>query len=1242
MFRRYPYWGWLMLCVLLWSVNGYYFHTHRRETVPDRMAAAVNKDLRQREAEFQSLLENKELINRVFSDSLSLTDVQQISAMRFFLFAFEDSDLRFWNTNAIIPSFTNSTQDTSPILKNDKGVFVRKIIRYNESGKMLVILFPVLVTYPAENDYLKSQFVASEQIPVSTKVIPPNAVSAGAYPVTASNNDVVFYLLFNLQDIQKWVPDAIFLSLLIAALLASISWIHLMIIYLTRNKSSATGFTGTLLVILSLRIYLFAFGIPFHLDTLLFFSPRLYASSAYLSSFGDLFIDTLCVMWLVMFLTRHTGYKTNFKNLRQGSVRKALPFVLVSLMIAYLLLFVGIVRSLVLDSSISFDVSRFYSIDVYTIFGLLVICIITCISCIIIYLFNFQLRQLLPDKIKKYGLVALIGMLLLFVSGNYPDVFYWYLLGWLLLFLFLLDIPRLTMVSDLFEPQMIFWALFIGVFCTSILQYFNANKERESRKAFVEQRLAPHRDNVLEYTFDKSVAILERDSALKQFFYKPSAATRKVMDRRFDSLYLISAAGRYEATVHLFDQNGVALYNKDSADYYSLVYEKNESVPTTSPYLFYKESMPDKHSYISYITVYSDTINNKIGYVLIDLSPKKQAAETVYPELLLPATNKANPRDNEYSYAVYMNGRLTSQAGDYPFITYLRNDTLREQDFAFYNVNSTSELHYKLSDKRTIVVVHDHNSLLETITVFSYLFSIQVALAMIILLYQLYLSYFTRPTAPGKYVRLTLRKRIQYSMLAIVFVSFVLIGIVTIWFFTSRYRTSNSNSLQSAMQVARNSVQDYLNTAHAYENDTHFDSVTQSNDFRRFLTNIASGQKIDINLFDNDGNLFAASQDEIYQKGLIARVMRSDAFYQLNTAGKSIVIQNEKVAGLSYLSAYEPLRDEHGIALGYLNVPFFSSERDLNFQISNIVITLINVYAFIFLISSLITVSITRWVTGSFNVIIEQFARLNLQQNERITWPYNDEIGLLVSEYNKMVNKVEENAVLLAQSERETAWREMARQVAHEIKNPLTPMKLNIQYLQQAIKSDNPNIKELTLRVSESIIEQIDNLSYIASEFSNFAKMPEARPEELDLGELLQLATGLYRNVDNIQVSVSVPEEKICVYSDHSQLLRMLTNLLENAKQAIPADTAGTINVSLHATDDTATITIADNGHGISEEVAQRIFQPYFTTKSSGTGLGLAMTKKIIEFWKGEIWFESEEEKGTTFFVRLPVLRKHI
>lgn len=1240
MFRRYPYWGWLLLCLLLWSTTGYYFYTHKQETRPERMAQAVNDDLARRQTVFEGLWQNKDVMRRMFSDSLTLDEVKSITDMPFYIFAFENNYLTFWNTNNTIPARTDNVSPSPLLVNTEKGVFIQKSLQVGQD-RYVVVLFPILLSYPVENDYLKSHFPASGNIPASTKIIPANGRPGGSFPVYMGDSYPLFYLVFNIHDIQKWTPDIVFILLLGAAVLTSISWIHLMIIRLMRNRSSALGFLATLGVIVAIRAYLYTAGPPFYMDALLFFSPLLYASSSILPSFGDLFINTLCILWLVIFITRHTPYKTYAEHVKGRALRKALAVVIGAAVVLWLLFFTGIMRGLIIDSSISFDVSRFYSINIYTVLGLLVICTITGISCMIINVLNFQLRILLPRKLQKYALILILGIIVLFLTGHYNDVFYWCLIGWLVVFLILLDTPRLKLVSDLFEPQMLIWALFIGAFCTGIVQYFNVQKENEKRKAFVEQQLAPRRDDLLEFTFDKTAGNIEHDPLLKNFLNNPSPADRRTLNRHLDTLYVTATTSRYEATFYLFDNKGNPLFNKDSLSHTSLLRQKDEALPTGSPYLFYKESIPDRNAYISHIPIYSDTINNKIGFVVIDMNVKKQAATTVYPELLLPSSNKANRDETEYSYAVYVNGRLINQVTDHPFSTYLKVDTVAGQDYSFRSYGNISELQYRVSDKRTIVVVYSRTLWLETIGLFSYIFVIQVVLAFIILLYQVYLSYFASSNATEKYIKLTLRKRIQYAMLSIVSVSFFVIGIVTVWYFSSRYSDSNASRLQSAMQAARQSVQGYLNSARAYETPERFDSVTQSVSFRKFLAVIAGNQKVDINLFDNDGNLFAASEDEIYQKGLLSRIMRQDAYYQLQHTGKSIVIQNENIAGLSYLSAYEPMLDERGVALGFLNVPFFSSEKELSFQVSNIVVTLINVYAFIFLLSSLITVYITRWVTNSFNMVKDQFSRLNLQQNERIQWPHDDEIGLLVKEYNKMVNKVEENAALLAQSERETAWREMARQVAHEIKNPLTPMKLNIQYLQQAVRNDAPNIKELSARVCESIIEQIDNLSYIASEFSNFAKMPEARPEDIDLCELLDLATGLYRNEQDFTVSVAIPTEKIHVWADHSQMLRMLTNLLENAKQAIPEDRHGAINVSLSISGSMVTIAIADNGIGIKPEIAQRIFQPYFTTRSSGTGLGLAMTKKIIEFWKGEIWFESEEGRGTTFYISLPRYGAH-
>lgn len=1245
MLRRYPYWGWLLISLTLWCISAYHFHQHRESFLPERMGRAVNSELQRQENIFDEFIKDEDLVRRMFSDSLTQQETEQIVGYPFFVFAYEEDSLLAWNTNTIIAGDKDTLTDTALILRNEKGVFIERVIGIpdSNSSKRIVVLFPVVITYPLENDYLKSHFVASSYIPIQTQVIAKDKYVSGDYPIFMHENIPVCYLHFNPDDVQKWVPNWFFIALLISAVFTSLSWIQLMTMYLTRNKSSVTAFFITFFIIVLIRWLLYTYGLPFNLGTLTFFSPLLYASSKYLSSFGDLFINTLCVLWLAVFVARHTPYGKFCKKVKYKPTRYVLAVTLIAALLCYTYLFVTVIRSLVLDSSISFDVSHSYTVTRYTLLGLTVIGIITGISCLIIYLLNVQLEVLIKNKWYKYLLVLVTGIVLLLLTGiNFKAEnwqLYWALLGWLLLFLILLDIPRLTIIADLFAPRMIFWALFVCFFCTGILQYYNDIKEKKARVAYVEFRLSPNRDNEMESVFHSAADTIRFDKSLKNFFAKPSATNRKLINQRFDNKYLTGVINKYQSNVYLFDAKKRGLFNKDtSIDYPSLIYERDEAAPTSTPYLFYKESILDRRYYLAYIPVYSDTLNIQIGYVFIDLDLKKQATETVNRELLQPIANKENAEDNEYAYAIYVNDKLITQNDDYPFTTHLENDTLREQVPTFYKNHGNVELHYKGSDRRTTVVVHNRSKTIEIITLFSYLFGMEVMIAILILLYQVYLSYFANATS-GRLIRLTLRRRVHFSMLGIVLLSFIMIGFFTIKFFTWEYRSSNESKLQSAMKLAKQSVQDYLKRADAYEADNIFDSVIRTNNFKSYITTLAGAQKIDINIFDDKGILFSSSQDDIYEKGLLARIMRPDSYYELNTDGKAIVIQSERIARLSYLSAYEPLRDERGTTLGYINIPFFSSEKELNFQISNIVVTLINVYAFIFLLSSLITVIITRWITGSFNVIIQQFGQINLQQNERIKWPYDDEIGVLVSEYNKMVNKVEENAAMMAQSERESAWRDMARQVAHEIKNPLTPMKLNIQYLQQAIKNDHPDLKGLMNRVSDSIIEQIDNLSYIASEFSNFAKMPEAKPEELELGELLNKATELYLNEADIEVTINDNWQKMYVYSDRSQLLRVITNLLENAKQAIPAGRAGKIEVSLNCEENNAVISISDNGIGISEEAMKRIFQPYFTTKSSGTGLGLAMTKKIIEFWKGEIWFETKEDEGTTFYIRMPLLK---
>ena len=250
----------------------------------------------------------------------------------------------------------------------------------------------------------------------------------------------------------------------------------------------------------------------------------------------------------------------------------------------------------------------------------------------------------------------------------------------------------------------------------------------------------------------------------------------------------------------------------------------------------------------------------------------------------------------------------------------------------------------------------------------------------------------------------------------------------------------------------------------------------------------------------------------------------------------------------------------------------------------------------------------------------------------------DDEIGTLIDEYNRMIKKLEDSAELLAQSERDAAWREMAKQVAHEIKNPLTPMKLSIQYLTHAYQSNPQDIEPLLKRVSGTLIEQIDNLAQIATEFSSFAKMPRAKNSSFVINQLVNNVHELFSKGEaKADLSLSLPEEEFIIFADKNQLMRVLNNLIKNAVQAIPDNRKGVIKVSLFREDKIAIIKVSDNGSGIPNDMLDKVFVPNFTTKSSGTGIGLAISKNIIEAISGQIYFKTELGSGTDFYVELPI-----
>ncbi len=360
--------------------------------------------------------------------------------------------------------------------------------------------------------------------------------------------------------------------------------------------------------------------------------------------------------------------------------------------------------------------------------------------------------------------------------------------------------------------------------------------------------------------------------------------------------------------------------------------------------------------------------------------------------------------------------------------------------------------------------------------------------------------------------------------------------------------------------------------------------------------------------------------------------------FELNQFRKSEYIHEETIGNLRFLSAYVPFFNNEGNRIAFINLQHFGQQKGVEFQIKQFLESAINVAILLFALSVLFALFVSRWVTSPLRVLQESFSKVQLGAfNEPITYTANDEIGALVEDYNNKLNDLAETSQKLAKSERESAWREMAKQVAHEIKNPLTPMKLNLQQLQRVYDPSTPLPKEKITQITNSLIEQIDTLAKIANEFSNFAQLPKPVIEKIDLSTLLENVIVFFKQEEHHTIQLKIGAENPMINGDKDLLLRVFNNLISNAIQSIPTDRQGLIQLLVKRVDNNITIEIKDNGCGIPTTIQSSIFEPYFTTKSTGTGLGLAMCKQIMDQHHGNITFTTEENTGTTFYIFLPI-----
>lgn len=474
-------------------------------------------------------------------------------------------------------------------------------------------------------------------------------------------------------------------------------------------------------------------------------------------------------------------------------------------------------------------------------------------------------------------------------------------------------------------------------------------------------------------------------------------------------------------------------------------------------------------------------------------------------------------------------------------------------------------------------------------------------------------------------MRLTDRLQVLFAIVLIS--SFATIFFFIVSFVRRSYEHRQRNDLTLKTKYIQRSLQDiyYWSTSL---------NATNTQALNIDLKDLSFTYQSDIHVFDLNGRVIGSSQPDLFNNHILGHNMAPKPYF----AEKPTCLLEEKIGDLSYLSAYTEFYNGEYEQLGYIAVPLFISADEVADQVDSLLSRLLPIFLITAMLAIILVMLISRRIARPIHLVSEKLRDIIVgQKNEKIVYQEHDEFRQLVDYYNAMVDQLEQGIKQLAIAERQDAWKTMARQVAHEIKNPLTPMRLTIQQMQRLKTIDPERFAEYFDQSSPLLIEQIDNLSHIATTFSDFAKMPEPQITGVDVAQKVSAAVALFSaNAGSVPINYHGPQDGVVVTTDMEQITQVINNLLKNALQALAGQPDPQIIVTLTTATGWATINVIDNGIGVPQDIKDKIFVPNFTTKSTGSGLGLAISKRIVEASGGKIYFHSDGRQ-TTFTVELPL-----
>ncbi|RLD83869.1 MAG: hypothetical protein DRJ07_05870 [Bacteroidetes bacterium] len=1149
---------------------------------------------------------------------------EELKTKGFTIAIFLNDSLRFWTDNAInIEKQYSKTQLNNNVVKLNNAWYLVKHIHAKNIDAIGLVL--IKQKYSFENDYLSNAFHEDFNQPSSIKI----SLISLSYSFDISDRQGNH--LFSLVPVNTISSKNIHWQLIGILYFLSIAFILLFLTKWFRQLSFQQIYPERLIFsivafVLFARYLMLEFKYPFQIYSLEFFDPRYFAVSYFYPSLGDFLINAMLILFFIIsfFVLFRKGRFVRKLNKKGNLIKYLSVFGFFVVLITFFHIIVNSIESLVLNSSLTLDAYKILEIDVLSLTAYFIIAILIISLIILLDHISFIGKNLLK---KRYFFIIFLLALSLFYGFTLVLNFDVSIRS----VLYLLSLIPLFFYIHYWSKKYHFSFYIIIIFISSVYVVLFISetmniKERGKAKVLI-SKLQTERDLVAEHLLINLEQKIFEDPALEKLVIEKSNEKLEQVSDYLLKKYFRGYFKKYDLNIRICNNyevskpaneldNCTKFYKKQVDDY-------GEKLKNSS--FYYLDNNNGRLSYFGSVK-YAVEQTDYILYLMLD--SKLITSEIGYPDLLIEGNIKNQNSLSEYSYAKYSKNELKTRFGGFP---YDLNDKMFDEaklNYTFLTLNNFDHIVYKSSIDNLIVLSKPKVKSLDLIIAFSYVF--------VFFILVLFISLSVNNLPSLIYLaQLNIENKLLMSMIFVLALSFIMVGAGTVYYNIQQFGIKNDKNISEKLESVLMGLELEIIDVNIEDSTLYKENVLKLNDLLRKQADVFY---TDINLYDFHGSLIASSRPEIFTKGLIGNLMNPEAYKQMKINEKVRYIHQEKVGSLEYTSAYALFRDTDNEKVAYINLPHFTKPGALQKEISNLIVAVINLYVVLFIIVSVVSFFMSNKITQPLRMLQNKFMGVELgKQSEQISYNKKDEIGALVTEYNNMVVKLAENIELLAKTERESAWREMAKQVAHEIKNPLTPMKLSVQFLQRSWLDQDANFEKKLNKYTQALIDQINTLSNIANEFSSFAKMPKPQNELVNLVEKLENAINLFSHEKNIELqSAFNNHEVINIIADNEQISRVFNNLIKNAIQAIPSDRKGKISVDLIKESGFVLVRIEDNGGGILDEQKEKLFTPNFTTKSTGMGMGLPIVREIIENANGKIWFESIVNEGTIFFIKLP------